>query len=228
VSLFDRILKAWRAMESAFRDRRGDSSGFTGSTINEESATIEDEEPPGGYPADLFIQPPPRATLCPICQQVLRQALRVCNNDHMYCASCLAQWTTPRRNSCPECRSVMRGQPARTWNNFIQELTVRCGSASQEERDCAQAAVAAAAAAAVAALAMPTAKKQKVSKDASPSQAATPPAPLFCDWTGAVAAAAEHKKVCLFEKVKCPFPPCGQRTLRKDMEAHKAACCKKD
>ncbi|KAJ1410117.1 hypothetical protein B484DRAFT_403028 [Ochromonadaceae sp. CCMP2298] len=81
-----------------------------------------------GYPTKMFIQSAPNTFMCTICQGVLRQAQRVCDNDHMYCAACVGQWARSS-DKCPTCRSVMSAKPARVLNNLITELAIRCCSA---------------------------------------------------------------------------------------------------
>mmetsp|Transcript_17559 Transcript_17559/g.38947 ORF Transcript_17559/g.38947 Transcript_17559/m.38947 type:complete len:365 (+) Transcript_17559:36-1130(+) len=171
---------------------------------------MAEEEPPVGYPTKIFIQTPSDAMTCTICQGVLRQAQRVCDNDHMYCAACVGEWARSS-DKCPSCRSVMSAKPARVLNNLITELTVCCSAYGEDERT--QAAAAAS---------MPAYKKCKTSKNASASTS-----PALCDWTGALADAEAHQKVCLFEFEECPFEHCSHRAIRRDLEAHKVGCCRR-
>ncbi|KAJ1408110.1 hypothetical protein B484DRAFT_456399 [Ochromonadaceae sp. CCMP2298] len=185
---------------------------------------MAEEERDYGYPTNMFIQTPPDAFMCTICQGVLRQAQRVCDNDHIYCDSCVGQWTRSS-NKCPTCRSVMSVKPARVVNNLIAELATHCCSVyGQDER----------AQAAAEETDLPAAKRRKTSAasassasaeaSASSTSSASSPPPAFCDWTGPLADAEAHKKVCLFELEECPFKSCTHKVIRRDLEAHKARC----
>mmetsp|Transcript_17561 Transcript_17561/g.38953 ORF Transcript_17561/g.38953 Transcript_17561/m.38953 type:complete len:119 (-) Transcript_17561:515-871(-) len=94
----------------------------------------------------------------------------------------------------------MSAKPARVLNNLITELAIRCCSAHGEDERAQTAAEA---------VDLPAAERRKTneasssassaSAEASASSASSPSAPAFCDWTGALADAEAHKKVCLFE-----------------------------
>jgi len=68
--------------------------------------------------------------MCAICQNLVLDATTVCNDEHVFCSSCLQVWLDTK-NECPTCRKpALDPHRLRIINNAVEKLATRLLSAT--------------------------------------------------------------------------------------------------
>lgn len=82
-----------------------------------------------GYKTSIFVsQPVDESYLCPICMDVLRNAVSVCSEGHLFCKACISS-AVQRTGRCPLCRSKIKAcnfHKVRLLNDAISQFVVKC------------------------------------------------------------------------------------------------------
>jgi hypothetical protein len=170
----------------------------------------------GGYPDNLFVESNESKELlkCIICTFVMKDALKSCKNDHLYCRSCLEKHVSVNGRTCPECREKIpaKADSARLANNLISELRVRCINSIAPADTAEQ---------------MPSKKKARSSSSSTYTASGTfdfSASSIHCSWTGALKDLDSHFTVCGFTVTKCSYDGCNIRMERRKLGHHEAIC----
>ncbi len=83
-----------------------------------------------GYDESLFIKPLDAYWICPICDDVIQDAVGTPCCDKVFCHSCLSDWITTHQKNCPNCRTKLDAEQIqkrdKRTNKFIREQLIRC------------------------------------------------------------------------------------------------------
>jgi hypothetical protein len=78
-----------------------------------------------GHPVEIFLTPPADSSTCPICRDVLEDAVSMKECGHTFCDECAEACL--RSKSCPACRVVVTGtNPNFYARESIGSMQVKC------------------------------------------------------------------------------------------------------
>jgi hypothetical protein len=91
-----------------------------------------------GYPEKMFVQPVDDYWKCPVCADVMQEAVSVYCCDGVFCQECLKTWLVDqKKKTCPQCRRPLTEANAETkdlrTNKYIGTLKTYC---SNKEEGC--------------------------------------------------------------------------------------------
>jgi hypothetical protein len=152
------------------------------------------------YPDAIFVpKPPPGDLHCSICLNVPKQPKR-CNNDHLFCNSCIREWLERGNETCPVDRDTLAMDTlstARMAANLIAEYCITCTSFKEPEQ--------------------PRKIRKTTTKSSSRRDGG-------CFWVGKVNDLENHLSTCSYFEVECTWAGCNFRTERRDLPAHVELC----
>ena len=59
-----------------------------------------------GYPASIFVDEVEPTHMCPVCSDVVDDAISACAEGHNFCKQCIMEWQS-MNDTCPICREVL-------------------------------------------------------------------------------------------------------------------------
>lgn len=154
--------------------------------------------PQGGYPIELFESVVPEDLKCGICLNIVRDAIRCCDNEHVYCKGCLKKVVNMK---CPACRDQFTPftiRESKIVNRLISTLRVRCCTAIVEEDENDMA---------------PKKQRQEVVDLTT-----------VCDWMGCLGDLDRHVELCAYVVVNCQYNGCSLTFPRRYTQTHETIC----
>lgn len=153
-----------------------------------------------GYPIEIFTSPPSDSCICPICHDVLKDAVSFKNCGHTFCDDCVRRLGHNAHimcmtEICPTCRieiGPIDYVPNYIVRDMIESLKVGCLRENNRTNKCVK------------------------TNDGE----FLPNTRNRCTWTGRCADLHTHDDVCPFQIVSCVFQGCYHQCQRKDMNDH--------
>ena len=145
-----------------------------------------------GHPAEIFTSSPPDNTICPVCHDVMKDAVSMRGCGHTFCEECAKACL---RTPCPNCRHYIEDyDPCYFARETIGLMKVKC---PHDEKDDGE---------------EENKRRRGENGDIIPKE--------VCNWIGDCKDLTKHEDVCEFKTITCVVDGCNYQCRRKDMKDH--------